>query len=157
MGFPSKKRPKASVTAEKNTHDSDSPPAQCQGTLAPFFITENSVAAASGHTSALIKEATVGAARQHQAHDILRRSMREHCEKLSSLDTTGFSVAIPLSSMYYNAATVWLQGFYCPGNSTNFFDNCVFSVLQLYKSGSSLPLQSEDGSMWTTVRATAQR
>ncbi len=61
-----------------------------------IFITKNSVAVASDYTSVLIKKTIVGAAGQNQVYDVLRHSMRKHREKLSSLDTTGFSVAIPL-------------------------------------------------------------
>ena len=61
------------------------------------FITKNSVATASGDTSMLIKNAIIGAAGQNQVYDVLRHSLCQHREKLSSLDTTGFSVAISLS------------------------------------------------------------
>jgi hypothetical protein len=57
-----------------------------------MFITKNRVAIASGDTSAPIKKAIVGVARQNQAYDVLPHSMRKHPEKLSSLDTTGLSV-----------------------------------------------------------------
>ena len=113
-----------------------------------MLVTRDSVAPASGNTSALIKKAIVDAAEQNQPYDILYRSIRKHYEKRSSLDTIGLSVAIPLSGLYYNSATVWLQGFYCSDNCTNFFDNCVCSMLQLYKSGLS---QSSSVSGWRQV------
>jgi Holliday junction resolvasome RuvABC endonuclease subunit len=94
--FPSKKRPEASFTAEKHTPYSNRLTAQFQGNLMHIFVTKNSVAVASDYTSALIKKAIVGAAGQNQVYDVLRRSMCTHREKLSSLDTTGFSVAISL-------------------------------------------------------------
>lgn len=137
-GFPSKMRAKASFAAQKNEHYSISLSVQVQGNLMHMFIPKNSAGPTSGYTNALIKQAIVGAAGQNQLYDVLRHSMRTHREKLSSLDTTGFSVAIPLSSRYYTSATVWLQGSYCPDNCTNFFDNCVFCMLQLFESGSSL-------------------
>jgi len=101
-----------------------------------FFIAKDSVAAASGDTSALLKKAIADAARQNQANDVLRHSIGKHREKLSSLDTNGLSVVIPLSSLYYNSAAVRLQGFYCQDICTNFFDNCVFYMLQLYEPSS---------------------
>jgi len=103
-----------------------------------MLVTRDSVAPASGKTSALIKNAIVDTAGQSQPYDILYCSIRKHHEKRSSPDTIGLRVAIPLSGLYYNSATVWLQGFYCSDKCTNFFDNCVCSMLQLYKSGLSL-------------------
>ena len=95
-GFPSKKCPEASFTAEKHRPYSDSLTAQFQGNLMHIFITKNRVAVAGDYTSVLIKKAIVGAAGQNQMYDVLRHSMCKHREKLSSLDTTGFSVAISL-------------------------------------------------------------
>jgi len=139
-GFPSKMRPKASFAAQKNEQYSISLSAEFQGSHMHMFIPKNSAGPTSGYTNALIMQAIVGAAGQNQLYDVLRHSMHTHREKLSSLDMTGFSVAIPLSSRYYTSATVWLQCSYCPDNCTNFFDNCVFCMLQLCKSGSPLSL-----------------
>jgi len=61
-----------------------------------MFITKNSVEAASGDTSALIKKAVVGAAGQHQGYDILRLSMHKHHEQLGFRDIADFSVGISL-------------------------------------------------------------
>lgn len=99
---------------------------------------QNSVEAASDDTSALIKKAVVDAAGQHQGYDVLRHSIRTHREQLGFRDSAGFSVGIPLSSRNYTSTTVWLQGLYCLDNCTNFFDNCAFYMLQLYRPGSSL-------------------
>ncbi len=88
--------PEASFIAEKNTQDNDSLTAQFQGNLMHMFITKNSAAVAGDYTSVLIKKALVGAAGQNQVYDILRHSMCKHREKLSSLDKTGFIVAISL-------------------------------------------------------------
>src|SRR2546425_206634 len=82
MGFPSKMRPRASVTAEKNEQYSISLSVQDQGNLMHMFIPKNSAGPTSGYTNALIKQAIVGAAGQNQVYDVLRHSMRKHCEKL---------------------------------------------------------------------------
>jgi len=71
---------KASATAVKNTHYSDSLSAGFQGNLMHMFITKNSVAAVSGDTSVLIMKAIVGAAGQNQVYDVLRHSMRKYRE-----------------------------------------------------------------------------
>ena len=110
--FLSKKRSKALLIAQKKTH----------------------------YQECAEKKTMVGAARQNQAYVVLRHSMRKHREKLSSLNTTGVSIAIPLSNRYYNLATVWLQGLSCLDICTNFFDNCLFCMLQLYELGLSLSL-----------------
>ncbi len=75
-----------------------------------MFILKESVAAASGDSSVLIKKTIADATRQNQAYDVIRRSIGKHLEKLSSLDTNGLSVVITLSSLYYNSAAVRLQG-----------------------------------------------
>ena len=126
------------MATEKNVSYSDSLSAQFQDNLMHMYILKESVATASGDTSALIKKAIVDATRQNQAYDVFRRSIGKHREKLSSLDTNGLSVVITLSSLYYNSATVRLQGLNCQDICTNFFDNCVFYMLQLYEPSSSL-------------------
>src|SRR5260370_20920956 len=95
-GFPSKMRPKASFAAQKNEQYSISLSAEFQGSFMHTFIPKNSTAAACGDTSALLKQAIVGAAGQHQVYDVRRHSMHKHREKLNSLDMAGISVTISL-------------------------------------------------------------
>jgi hypothetical protein len=121
----------------KNTPYCDSLSAEFQGSLMHLFIPKNGTAATSGDTSALRKQTIAGAEGQNKVYDVIRHSMRRHCEKLSSLVTAGLCVVISLSNRYYNATTVWFQGFKCLDNCTNFFDNCVFCMLQSCESGLS--------------------
>ncbi len=139
--------PKASFAIEKNTHYRDSLSAEFQDSLMHIFIPKNSAAPASDYTNALIKQAIVGAAEQNKVYDVLLHSMRGHREKLSSLDTAGVSVAISLSSRYYNSAKVWFQGLSCFDNCTNSL-TIVYSVCYSYVSLAYLcPRLSEDGSI----------
>ena len=117
-----------------------------------MFITKNSAAVAGDYTSVLIKKAIVGAAGQNQVYDVLRYSMCKHREKLSSLDTTGLSVAISLSPI----GIIIQQRF---GFKASIVLTIVLIALTImyalcysYTSLAHLcPRLSEDGFMWTTV------
>lgn len=123
-----------------------------------MFIAKNSVVVAGDYTSVLIKKAIIGAAGQNQVYDVLRHSMCQHREKLSSLDTTGFSIAISLSLV----GIIIQQRFGFKASIVLTIVlialTIVYAVCYSYSSLAHLcPRLSEDGFMWSPVRAIENR